>query len=449
MRRFSKSLMDTTDQIEGVLLIVIGFAFWYATPFRDQWVWLIALLIPLYILRWRERNTLWPPNPLILWIITLLSLCLVNIFTAPYETRGLIMIFRPLFGLALVIFCLNRVYASGTLLRLLQITAVSAFLMGFVALTASDWSEGKLDFLRPITQYLPQVTTYPGVEGLFNVNELGGAMTWVIPLTVGLVFYFQRMRRLGWMRLSAIAITMMGSALLLGQSLSATLGVLIGLLIFLTPNRYWLRMMILLAGLLLVQAIISFFPQQFVQAAIHLSGRQDVVSLEHRAVLWQTAQDAITDFPYTGLGMAMYRSPSVWNDYPTPGFDRYQAFHAHNELLGIGTDLGIPGMIVWIALYVSAGQMLLVGWQRGGTTHRLLVKAIAAALSAHAIYGLTDAIPVWDRFAFFFWWVLGLAGAQYVLVMRPRMAPLSAILEGETDTIQEEAIRYSSIDAQA
>jgi hypothetical protein len=80
-------------------------------------------------------------------------------------------------------------------------------------------------------------------------------------------------------------------------------------------------------------------------------------------------------------------------------------------------------------------------------THRLLVKAIAAGLFAHAIYGLTDAIPLWDRFAFFFWWMLGLSGAQYVLVMLPRTA--SDTVETDVELAQEDSVRYSPIDAQA
>jgi O-antigen ligase len=450
MRRFIKSLMNASIRIEGVLLLMIGFGYWYATPFRDQWVWLITLLVPVYLIRWRRQKSVWPNNPLILWIITLIVLCLINIFTAPYETRGLIMVFRPLYGFALVIFCLNLASSSDTVLRLLQITTLGAFIVGAIALTASDWSEGKIEFLRPMTQFFLQVTTYPGVEGLFNVNELGGAMTWVIPLTVGLTYYFRSLGNMRWHWLSYTSVILMVIALLIGQSLSASIGVLIGVLVVIIPNRYWLSVLsIMLAGFLIVQIAISFFPQQSFQIASSLSGRRNVESLEHRAVMWQTAQDALLDYPFTGLGMAMYRSPSVWEDYPTPGFDRYQAFHAHNELLGIGTDLGIPGMVVWIALYFSAGQMLFAGWQRGGVTHRLLVKAIAGGLLAHAIYGLTDAIPIWDRFAFFFWWMLGLAGAQYVLVRQPRMDSLSSLFEGDFELAQEEDIRYSPIDAQA
>ncbi len=436
--------------IEALLLTVIGFAYWYGYPIRDQWIWLIALLIPVYIQRWTKKQKLWPENPLVYWIFALLALCVVNIFLAPYPTRGWIMIFRPLYGLALVLFCLNSALRYGVL-PLVKVSTAGAFLLGIIALTASDWSEGKIEFLRPITQYFVQVTTYPGVEGLFNVNELGGALAWMIPLAFGLVFCFRRLGRMGWHWLAFISTILMSIALLIGQSLSAILGIAVGVFITAVPNRYWKPVLaVALAGVVIIQAVITFFPVTFFELASDLSGRRDVTSLEHRAVMWQTAQDAVQDHPFTGLGMAMFRLPAVWEDYPTPGFDRYKAFHAHNELLAMGTDFGLPGMMIWTALYITAGYMLLTGWQLGGHTHRLLVKAIAGGLIAHAIYGLTDAVPPWDRFAFLFWWMLGLAAAQYIVVTALHPASEDAALtDSDLTGDQMTAERYSSIEAQA
>lgn len=443
MKPFIKPLVKVSMWIEALLLAIIGFAYWYGYPIRDQWVWLIVLLIPVYSQRLLRKQRLWPDNPLVFWILTLIALCIVNIFLAPY-TRGLIMIFRPLYGLALVIFCLTVASRSGVM-PLVKASMVGAFVLGIVALTASDWTEGKIEFLRPITQYFVQVRTYPGVEGLFNVNELGGALTWIIPLALGLVFYFRRLGRIEWHWLAYISALLMIIALLIGQSLSAILGIAAGVLLVIIPERFWRwTLMVALGGVIILQTMILFYPMEFFQLASTLSGRRDVVSLEHRAVMWQTAQDAILDHPFTGLGMAMYRNPAVWEQYPTPGFDRYKAFHAHNEVIAIATDLGLPGMGVWIALYIAAGQMLFTGWQRGGHTHRLLIRAIAGGLLAHAIYGLTDAVPPWDRFAFLFWWMLGLAGAQYVMIAVTR-----PVYNTAPDDEPDVAARYSSIEAQA
>jgi hypothetical protein len=40
--------------------------------------------------------------------------------------------------------------------------------------------------------------------------------------------------------------------------------------------------------------------------------------------------------------------------------------------------------------------------------------AAGGALAAHAFFGIGDAIALWDRFAFLFWWMLGLTAAVYL-----------------------------------
>jgi hypothetical protein len=59
---------------------------------------------------------------------------------------------------------------------------------------------------------------------------------------------------------------------------------------------------------------------------------------------------------------------------------------------------------------------LVMLWRLRGTDR--LAAALAGALIGHAVYGLADAIPPWDRFSFVWWWVLGLIAARYGLWRR-------------------------------
>jgi O-antigen ligase len=121
--------------------------------------------------------------------------------------------------------------------------------------------------------------------------------------------------------------------------------------------------------------------------------------------------------------MAVYRSQAAWEAYPTPGFNRQAAVHAHNELLHIGTDLGVPGMIVLVALYAMAGYMLWVVYRTHEPELQGDVVAITAGLVAHLIYGLADAIPLWDRFAYLFWLMLALCAMLYTHVrLEPQLS---------------------------
>ena len=60
--------------------------------------------------------------------------------------------------------------------------------------------------------------------------------------------------------------------------------------------------------------------------------------------------------------------------------------------------------------------MLWRGWTKGDQVVRTVSMATFAGLLAHSAYGFGDAVTLWDRFQFVLWWLVGLAGAQYVLM---------------------------------
>jgi O-antigen ligase len=173
----------------------------------------------------------------------------------------------------------------------------------------------------------------------------------------------------------------------------------------------------LLAGNLAV----LLFPIQSANLLAEVSGRPDINSLEHRAVMWQRAQAMIYDYPFTGVGIAMYRQ--LREEYATPGYERFLVPHPHNEALQFGTDLGIPGLIVygWMALTVAQAAYHVV--IHGSPPERAAAIALTAGLFGHAVYALTDAIPIWDRFAFVFWWFLGLLSGLDARVSARRFVP--------------------------
>jgi O-antigen ligase len=89
--------------------------------------------------------------------------------------------------------------------------------------------------------------------------------------------------------------------------------------------------------------------------------------------------------------------------------------HAHNEWLQMGADLGIPGFLMFLAMQVVILWMLWQGWRSDQPHAQIMAVAVFGGLLAHSVYGLGDAITLWDRFSFILWWLVGLAGAQYVL----------------------------------
>jgi hypothetical protein len=405
-------------------------------------VWLIALLIPVYLSRWIVSRRLWAETPFTEFLIGFIALCAINIVTAPYETRGVILLFRPLLGIALVFYLVEYAKRHQHLKLPLLVTTAAGLLLGVIALTATEWSEGKTAF-SAITTRLPSYWYYPGVEGLFNPNELAGAITWLAPLTLGIALYYRSRQQMRHAVLAAVGAGLMLAALVFGQSLSGLLGIAAGLIILLAPRRFKLLAAGVIIGMVMVaQLLIASAPSTAVQLAAAFSGREDLNSLQHREVIWMSARQAVIDHPFTGIGMAMYRNPVVWEAYPTPGYDRYQAPHAHNEILHIATDLGIPGAFLLLCWYGLAGFSLIQAWRNSpDESVRLLVTGIGAGLIAHLVYGLTDAVPLWDRFAFLFYWLLGFAAAQPILLAERQSQA--------ADSDQRESAMYSQSEARA
>jgi putative inorganic carbon (HCO3(-)) transporter len=79
--------------------------------------------------------------------------------------------------------------------------------------------------------------------------------------------------------------------------------------------------------------------------------------------VWSRAIYGIQDFPFTGMGMNAFRKV-VPVPYPlftvSPDVD---IRHAHNEFLQAALDLGIPGLIAFITLYIGAFWMLWEIWK--------------------------------------------------------------------------------------
>ena len=86
--------------------------------------------------------------------------------------------------------------------------------------------------------------------------------------------------------------------------------------------------------------------------------------------------------------------------------------HAHNELLQAALDLGLPGLVGFLALYVAAVAMLVRTMQAGGAV-RLLALGLLGGLLAHFIFGMTDAVALGAKPGFLFWWLLGMVYGLY------------------------------------
>lgn len=417
-----KKLANWLLLLEPLLIGIVVFAFWF--PNRERSLFLL-LLVPVLLARLIAERRPWSATPLNPLLIVFFVLGVINIevaradpTTGPF-TFGYYILGRPLMGVALYFGLVGAARRAGHMNGVVSATIALALLMMVLGLGSSQWIS-KSDQLRPIIDLLPTLRGFPGADRGFNVNEIAGGMSYLLPFVAAIGIYRWQFggTRL-WVTTAFLGLLL---ALFLGQSRLALFGIIfaLGLLIFLLiRQRHW-RYVALLALIAFTVLEIMVLQNVFGRPdALESRQARDEMSLRTRLLFWESARDMVVDYPLTGIGMNLYRVGFVRDMYPIPGREGVILPHAHNEFVQIAADLGIPGVIVFTGWYLVIGWMLLRIWRNGGLKARAVAAAVFAGLVGHGVFGMGDAIPLWDRQTFIFWWLLGVAGAQYVLTFPP------------------------------
>lgn len=406
------------------MLALITLAFWYPTPTRTDWLWLLILVLPLLAARYVLYGRLLTRTPLGLLFAAFLVLGVLNVYIAPY-TRGLMMLARPLLGMLIAYSLIEAARVSGRMTGPLRVTLAFALLVGVLALGSTQWNAKAIP-LRPLIDILPTIAGFPGAERGFNANEIAGALAWLTPLMAGLAVMGWRSRDADkWWYTGAFL--MLFWALFLGQSRPALAGVFValaGIIVLLLPGyRARLAAGVVLAVFVAAEVLIAtgqFNVISDVDISESITTRNEL-SANARLDLWLNGLVIVGDYPLHGVGLSMYRDGRVREQYPIIWMNNRPP-HVHNEPLQVATDMGLPGLLVFLGLYAAAGYMIWACWRDGDMSAAAVAVSVGAGLLAHAGYGMADAVTLWDRFAFIFWWLLGLLAAQYTLVRQQTRA---------------------------
>jgi putative inorganic carbon (HCO3(-)) transporter len=431
-----KTVASALVRYEWLALLVVAPLLLFPSPARTP----ALLAIPtLWICRKIARSRFIDRTPLD-WPIALMGL---TVLISLYATFDIAYSLPKVAGMVLGLGVYYAVVA-GTPDRRAWILAGGGFLTAGIAVAAlglvgTRWIH-KFALFEAVLALLPtRLTGLPGAAEGFHPNEVAGALLWVAPLACMLAAMAPLgarsiARSLGRVRgallLCALMLTtafLMG-VLILTQSrggwIAAAL-VLPACVLVLLRGRLRLAATILLIGGVIAAAVWIALARPHVLDPLLVGPQEDPgrgMSLENLSVrfeIWSRAIYGIQDFAFTGMGMNAFRRvvPVL---YPLFSIDPTTDIgHAHNTFLQAALDLGIPGLIAYLAIHLSAFAMLISTWRRRGRLpfpeplSRALILGLGGGLAAHLIYGLTDAVALGAKPGVLWWMLLGLVASLY------------------------------------
>ncbi len=430
-----------------VLLVGPLFAF----P-RRSFVPIFAIVPLLGILRWRVRGQLTRRTPLDVPILLLLVMLAISVLVSADLDRSLPKLAGMLWGVAAYYAIVNWIDSRREVEWLSVGMAAGAVVLAVVVLIGTKWFAAGKFLPSQVYDLLPNgLIRVPGtIQGWIHPNEAGGSLALLVPFLAALLVMPGEagpgaITNLKWREKLCIFFRRWGlvvplliatAVLVITQSRSALFGVGVALLLLFAirwrPFR-WVFLVGVVVFLVLDVSQGSAFIGSVLVGSADQGGAVGTLDFVGRQEVWQRALYAIQDFPFTGVGLNMF-DPVVKALYPLFLVSPDVVIeHAHDNFLQVALDVGIPGLVAYVALLSAFGYVV---WFVFARSPSLFFRAVAVGLGlgmlAHQIFGLTDAVTLGSKPGIIFWVMLAVAAGLWTLTPLPSGRPAESVEGGET-----------------
>jgi putative inorganic carbon (HCO3(-)) transporter len=351
------------------------------------------------------------------WAVGLLTLMVpITLWATALPEDTVPQVLRLLTGIGLFYAIVNWSRSAMRLRLLIVVMMLTGLALAIMAPFTVTWSNSKLpfipDFLYARFTLLVSDTTHP--------NVMGGYLSILLPISMAVMIF--NWKQLSWSnRVFVVIITViMSGFLILTKSRGAWLafGAIVLLIILLRWRWGWLTLPA--SG---IASVIVLYSVGITRVLETLSYNDAFNGIEGRLEIWSRAIYMIQDFPFTGIGMGSFMRVAD-TLYPFFLMGPGKIVHAHNLFLQIAVDLGLPGLIAWLAIFVL---VIVAAWQvykLGKVEHNGWVAGLGAGFLgsqlALTIHGITDAVT-WGlvRPAPLIWALWGVAFASWYVYVFP------------------------------
>lgn len=347
-------------------------------------------------------------------------------------------------GVALCHLLINLVRSKKQLY--LALIALSILSLGIIILgiLGSDWSGSRFAFLNLIYDRLPHMVDFlprsPDDRGISG-NSIGGALTFLAPLLASIVWNFTSKKRdqnylnfmgsfqMIFIPVSIILLILIGATLFITQSRGAILGSLVGIfaLVIWKDHRFLWAIPIAMIAFVILFNILG---NGNLAELISVLDTSEDPTLPTRVEIWKGSLYMIQDLPITGGGLGTYQH--YFSEFYSP--QNKLAFHAHNVILTIASDQGLPVLILYVGLLSSVGSLAWKIYKTSKIFIQTIVMGLACGLLAYHVFGLTDSFILGSKLGIVLWIFIGLIVSVYVNNIHLEAGPGQSFL-GQKDQV--------------
>ncbi len=413
-QEIKEKILRKDSLVDWANLFLLGLAapFFLFPSMKYAWVFFI---IPLILISRRLVKNRFYERSILDWAIAILLIqVFVTCIIVPDISFSLPKIAGVLFGIAffysIVALMTSRKLISWGIIGFLG----AGFLLSIICLLGIKWHR-ELYFKTIITKaesIIPKIKwNLPGAEEGFNANAIGGILILIVPLCLILcISHFKRKKenylvsnRLLPLIFFSVILFIVSILLFFTQSIGSWIGLTISIWIILLSWKWkkWSLVLILVLGIL----IVLLNPAKTTKLINR--NKRDIL---RREASWIVGVNTISQHPLFGIGMNHFRLlPNI----------SYKRSHALNHLLHTGAEIGLPGLMAYIAILIGLGYMCFEIWRKSKIGWmRIAALGLGCGQLAHFIFGMADSIPLGAKVGIFFWFSLGLITAMYNYMLK-------------------------------
>ena len=383
-----KQIRDFTIYLASIEIWLVGLL--VAASFISSRLLPVALVIAalFWLIRWLAYGKLSLRTPADWPVLLLFLMVPVTLWATSLPEITATQVYRLLTGIAIYYAIVNWTTTTRRLRLMLSGVVATGLILSLSAPLTVTWPTGKLSFI-PASLYSHFTVI---VADTIHPNVMAGSLVILLPIPLAWLFFSWRVIK-GWQRLLAIAAVLgMSSVLILTKSRGAWMAFALALVFMILLRWRWGWVSILVGGL---AGGIGVYILGFNTLIDFLLRSDTIGGVDGRIEVWSRAIYMIQDFPFTGIGMGTFTKVAD-TLYPFFTASPGQVAHAHNLFLQIAVDLGIPGLIAWLAVLLLGVTQAWQVYRLGKGVEDAFTTGLGAGLLvsqlALIVHGMTDAV---------------------------------------------------------